>query len=45
MVIKYNSRLYKLLALVPVHVSPYKLQFVRYGNAYTDYIVVTWRKF
>jgi len=45
MVIRYKSRLYKLLALMPIHVSPYKLEFVRYGTSYTDYVAVTWRKF
>ena len=45
MVIRYKSKLYKLLALMPIHVSPYKMEFVRYGTAYTDYVAVTWRKF
>jgi hypothetical protein len=30
---------------MPIHVSPYKMEFVRYGTAYTDYVAVTWRKF
>jgi hypothetical protein len=45
MVIKYRSRLYKLLALMPIHISPYQMKFVRYGTSYTDYVVVTLRKF
>jgi hypothetical protein len=45
MVIKYKSRLYKLLALMPIHVSPYQMNFVRYGSSYTDYVAVTWRKY
>ena len=45
MVIKYKSRLYKLLALMPTNISPYKLEFVRYGTSYTDYVAITWRKF
>lgn len=45
MVIKYRSPLYKLLSLMPVHISPYKLEFVRYGTSYTDYVAITWRKF
>ena len=45
MVIRYKSRLYKLLALMPIHVSPYQMKFVRYGTSYTDYVAITWRKF
>jgi hypothetical protein len=45
MVIKYKSPLYNLLARMPVHISPYKLEFVRYGTSYTDYVAITWRKF
>jgi len=45
MVIQYKSRMYNLLALMPIHVSPYKMEFIRYGSNYTKYVAITWRKF
>ena len=45
MVIRYKSKLYNLLALMPTHISPYKLEFVRRGTSYTDYVAVVMRKF
>ena len=45
MVIRTDSKLYKLLALMPIHVSPYQLKYVRVGTEYCKYVAITWRKF
>jgi hypothetical protein len=45
MVIQRSSWVYKLLALVPVQCSPYKLQAIRVGKDYFNYVAVIPRRF
>ena len=43
MVIKVNSWLYRLLFALPIWL-PYSIEYIRIGQDYVQYAVITWRK-